>query len=57
MNKLNEKAKGMGLRLNIEKMMNSRNQDKTTTEGHHIDEVEEYTNLGALVCKEGGGGG
>ena len=59
MSKLNEEARRVGLKINIEKTkmmrINSRNQDQITIEGRDINEVEEFVYLGATVCKEGGG--
>ena len=47
MSKLNEEARRVGLKINIEKTkkmrINSRNQDQITIEGRDINEVEEQS--------------
>ena len=36
--------------------MNSKNQDRVTIDGQDIENVEEFSYLGATICKEGGQG-
>ena len=54
-----DEARRVGLRINIDKTklmkINVRNQEKITIGGRDIEEVDEFTYLGAIVCKEGGG--
>merc|ERR1712030_4623 len=54
-----EEAKRVGLKINTAKTknmrINARNQEKIKINGQDIEETEEFTYLGATVCKEGGG--
>ena len=57
--KLNVEATRVGMKISVEKTktmrMNSKNQDRVTIDGQDIEDVEEFTYLGATICKEGGG--
>lgn len=56
---MDEVAKRVGLKINQAKTkvlrINARNQTKITFDGQEIEEVDEFTHLGATVGKEGGG--
>jgi hypothetical protein len=56
---MNEAAKWVGLRSNLGKTkvlrITAKNQTKITIDGKDIEEVQEFTYLGAKVCQEGGG--
>ena len=56
---MNEEAKRVGLRINTQKTktmrIHARNQEKIQINGRDIEEVDQFTYLGATVCKEGGG--
>ena len=57
--RMEEEAKRVGLKINTAKTknmrINARNQEKIKINGQDIEETEEFTYLGATVCKEGGG--
>ena len=57
--KLDNVARRTGLRINWSKTkilrINARQQEKITIHGQEIEDVNEFTYLGAKVCKEGGG--
>ena len=57
--KLNVEATRVGMKISVEKTktmrMNSKNKDRVTIDGQDIEDVEEFTYLGATICKEGGG--
>ena len=59
LNKLDQEARRVGLKINTEKTkmmkINPHNQGKIAVAGHDIEDVEQFTYLGAVVCKEGGG--
>ena len=54
-----EEAMRVGLKINIQKTqtmrINARNQERIQINGQDLEEVEQFTYLGATVCKEGGG--
>ena len=56
---MDEEARRVGLRINTQKTktmrINARNQERIQINGQDIEEVEQFTYLGATVCKEGGG--
>ena len=56
--RMNEVAKRVGLKINLGKTkilrINAKNQTKITIDGQNIEEVREFTYLGAKVCQEGG---
>ena len=56
---MHEESKRVGLRINLGKTkflrMNAKNQTRINIDGQVIEEVEEFTHLGAKVGKEGGG--
>ena len=57
--RLDQEARRVGLNINIDKTkvmrINSRNKDAIKLRGQDIEDVEQFTYLGATVCKEGGG--
>ena len=57
--RLEEEARRVGLKVSTKKTkttrINARNQDKIVVNEIDIEEVDEFTYLGAKVCKEGGG--
>ena len=57
--RMEEEGKRVGLKINTAKTknmrINARNQEKIKINGQDIEETEEFTYLGATVCKEGGG--
>ena len=57
--RMNKQDRRMGLKINMKKTkairINARNQEMITIDGHGIEEVDEFTYLGATICKEGGG--
>ena len=59
-NSMSELAKRVGLKINEKKTkilrLNNRNMEPVKLEGKDIEDVDEFTYLGAIVNKEGGGG-
>ena len=57
--KLEKEARQLGLKVSTEKMkamrFNTRNQDKIVVNEIDIEDIDEFTYLGAKVCREGGG--
>ena len=57
--KMSEEAKRVGLTINKIKTkvmrINAKSQENVTVDGQDISEVDEFTYLGAIICKEGGG--
>ena len=58
--RINEESKRVGFKISMEKTkvmkVNAKNQEGITINGlDNIEEVEEFTYLGAKMCKEGGG--
>ena len=57
--KLEKEARQLGLKVSTEKMkemrFNTKNQDKIVVNEIDIENIDEFTYLGAKVCKEGGG--
>ena len=57
--KVDNEARRTGLRINWSKIkilrINAQQQEKITIHEQEIEDVNEFTYLGAKVCKEGGG--
>ena len=57
--KLDQEGERVGLKINIGKTkgmrINAKNQEKINIKEQDIEEVDEFTYLGATICKEGGG--
>ena len=57
--RMEEEARRVGLKINTGKTktmrMHARKQEKITVNGEHIEDVEDFTYLGATVSKDGGG--
>ena len=58
-NRMNEAAKRVGLKINLGKTkvlrINAKNQTEISIDGQDIEDVQDFTYLGAKVCQEGGG--
>ncbi len=57
--RLNEEAKRVGLKVNVDKTkimrINAKYQDRIVIDGNRLDDVEEFSYLGATISKDGGG--
>ncbi|GAG69796.1 unnamed protein product [marine sediment metagenome] len=57
--RLNDEAKRVGLRVNVDKTkvmrINAKSQENIEIDGMSLEEVEEFVYLGATIGKEGGG--
>ena len=56
--RIDDEARRVGLKINVEKKLmriNAKNQQIIKTDGQGIEEVDDFTYLGATHCKEGGG--